>query len=350
MAAYFRRYDDIENSYRMELVERIRELGYEGDWVVEEKIHGANFSFWITSTELKVAKRSTFLNADDLQKFFRCGKVVRKYEHACPRLFSTVENWAERCELGSVVLIVVYGELFGGWYPHPDVQRVSDVVSVQKEIAYSPDLEFCGFDVHVTFSDGKRMFLTVDDRNEVLEKAGFMASISLFRGSLDECLKYPNKFPTTIPRRLGFPEIEGNECEGVVIRPVDDVRLPNGQRVLMKNKNEKFAERTTRKKSGTFYDKRVVLSPNLKNILEDLLAYHVKARFISVISKHGIIDANDDVNRIMGLYIQDLMADFAKDHGETLKQLTKKERKQLSKVLFESISADVKSWIAETGQ
>ncbi len=347
---FFRRYDDIENTYREELIEKIRQLEYQGEWVVEEKIHGANFSFWIDQEEIKVAKRSSFLNEEELRKFYRCNKVVQAHQDHCQRLFQVVTDWAERGELGKVLLVVVYGELFGGWYPHPEVPKVPDVVPLQKEIFYSPDLGFCAFDVLIRKEDGNKVFLDVDSRNTVLQQAGFLESRSLFRGTLDECLQHPNAFPTTIPRRLGLPEIEGNVCEGVVIRPVEPLYFPRGGRVILKNKNEKFSERTKKKRKRGSQEGKMAWTSEQQELLQKLLEYHVRARFMSVMSKYGMIDENANIHRLLGEYVQDLMKDFAKDQGTVLKDLNKNARKQLSRALFKAVLTDFMKWIEEIKQ
>lgn len=43
----FHKYHSIENTYRIKFVEQIK-LNPEQDWIVTEKVHGANFSFLIT--------------------------------------------------------------------------------------------------------------------------------------------------------------------------------------------------------------------------------------------------------------------------------------------------------------
>ena len=70
----------------------------------------------------------------------------------------------------------------------------------------------------------------------------FIYAKTLFKGSLSDCLAYPNAFKTTIPGEYNLPELDGNTCEGVVIRPAQPHFLRNGSRVIIKNKNEKWAE------------------------------------------------------------------------------------------------------------
>ena len=84
--------------------------------------------------------------------------------------------------------------------------------------------------------------------NELFEAESFFYAKTLFRGTLAECLKHPNGFQSKIAEWLGLPAIEDNICEGIVIRPVTPMYLRNGSRVLIKSKNERFAERKSVKK------------------------------------------------------------------------------------------------------
>ncbi len=344
----FKRYDDIENSYRTELIEQIKELKYLGEWVAEEKIHGANFSFWITESDLKVAKRSGFLDEKELHSFYRCGKVVEKYRGSCHQLFQIVNVWVQNQGHGPLKQVVIYGELFGGWYPHPEVPRVKDVVAIQKEIAYNPDLDYLVFDLYVKIQENQGFFVDVWTRNQLLGRAGFFVPVPLMKGTLEECLAHPNMFPTTIPKRLGFPEIEDNICEGIVIRPVVDLRFSNHRRVMLKTKNEKFAERRPgRKVDLKKVDLLSSFSAQLRELLEYLLQYHVKTRFTSIKSKLGPFDETTSVNKLVGLYIRDLLLDFERDRGDVLKSLTKRERKRLLRALTEQVKEDVTTWLAK---
>ncbi|MBW2739846.1 MAG: hypothetical protein JRE64_13595, partial [Deltaproteobacteria bacterium] len=58
----FRKYFDIENSYRKKFLDILAvEKLDKGEFVVQEKAHGANLSFWYDGKDLKSAKRSSFI-------------------------------------------------------------------------------------------------------------------------------------------------------------------------------------------------------------------------------------------------------------------------------------------------
>lgn len=42
-----------------------------------------------------------------------------------------------------------------GYYPHPSIPPQPNTISIQKEVAYSPDLKFCSFDIAVNNGNDK---------------------------------------------------------------------------------------------------------------------------------------------------------------------------------------------------
>lgn len=225
----FMKYSSIENSYRKRFLDKIVEEGHAGlEYVVQEKVHGANFSFWMNEVKTECAKRSGFVKEGE--GFFNFEDVKKKYYKQMRDLFESFQR-------EGASLVTVYGELFGGEYPHPDVPK-NHQKCIQKEVYYSPEQDFIAFDLKL---DG--VLMSVDFANKVFEKFGIPYCKTLFRGSLEDCLKYNNKYITTIPEQLGLPPIEDNICEGNVIRPVEPIRMWSGERLILKNKNEVFSEK-----------------------------------------------------------------------------------------------------------
>jgi len=65
----------------------------------------------------------------------------------------------------------------------------------------------------------------------------------LLEGTLEECLKFNITINSSIPKHFGLPELEKNQCEGVVIKSVEYKYKPTGnKRYILKYKNQKFAE------------------------------------------------------------------------------------------------------------
>ena len=106
---------------------------------------------------------------------------------------------------------------------------------VQKGIWYAPGHDFYAFDIYVFTKDGG-FFLPVMEANALFADAGLLYAWNRFIGLLDDCLAYPHVFPTAIPGELGLPAIDGNLCEGIVIKPLIPIYLPDDARVAVKVK------------------------------------------------------------------------------------------------------------------
>ena len=99
--------------------------------------------------------------------------------------------------------------------------------------------DFYAFDIYV-FTKDDGFFLPVMESNALFSDAGLLYAWNRFVGRLDDCLDYPPSFPTAIPGELGLPPLEDNLCEGIVIKPLAPISLPDGSRVVIKKKNPAF--------------------------------------------------------------------------------------------------------------
>src|SRR5262245_49427546 len=93
-------------------------------WVVLEKIHGANLAPVSNGDEVRAAKRKALLERGE--EFFGWEGIVTRYADAVRALAKTL-----RAADAETAEVIVYGELFGGGYPHPDVPPVAGVEPVQ---------------------------------------------------------------------------------------------------------------------------------------------------------------------------------------------------------------------------
>jgi len=322
----FKKYSSIENSYRTKFINKIKESGYDSQtYIVQEKVHGANLSFWIDENSIKVAKRSGFIEEEE--KFFNYKKVLSKYEKGLRDLHSNICGIFHRPIEDTTV--VVYGELYGGHYPHKDVEASGDS-SVQKGVFYNPEQDFIGFDIVV---DGR--LLSVQDVNGFLYNNGIPFCETLYSGTLDECLEHSNTFNTMIPVRLGLPELEDNTCEGTIIKPITPLFVYDGTRVIIKNKNEKFTEKEHKPKAP-----KPELPDNIKSLIDEGASYIIENRLRNVLSKIGVV-TDKDFGKLMGLMNKDVIEDFRKDKSEELDALDKKD----SKLIYKQLNSKVASLI-----
>lgn len=165
---------------------------------------------------------------------------------------------------------------------------------------------------------------------------GFVYAKTLYKGTLKDCLNFSNSFKTTIPKDFGLPELDGNICEGVVIRPTQSAYLRNGSRILIKNKNEKWAE------NNNYLDKAVLskllnegeeLSEEASFLCEEIYKFITRNRLENLIGKIGEINPEKDFGKVLGLYNKDALTDFLKNYQTKYDALEKSESKMVNKFL-----------------
>ena len=75
----FKKYSSIENHFNREFMEHVVEqMPQNLQYVVQEKVHGANTSFLCDGNEVKFAKRTSML-ADD-EKFYDYPELLEAYK------------------------------------------------------------------------------------------------------------------------------------------------------------------------------------------------------------------------------------------------------------------------------
>jgi Rnl2 family RNA ligase len=323
----FKKYPSIENSYRQQFLDYIAMQGLTGgDWVVQEKIHGSNLSVWWDGKQIRYASRNHFIK--DTENFYNClGTIRAKYDKQFKKLF----KYLKKKHPGSVYTL--FGELFGGSYPHPEVERTNNAVTIQKGIYYCPHNDFCGFDIRIDDN-----YLNADEVEYVFNGHTIPTTHILFQNTLEECLKHKNDFITKIPNQFELPPIENNICEGMVIKPVDTRFLASGCRVILKNKNDKWSENAAKEKKKTA---SIKLPEEVKEIVDNLLIYITENRLRNVLSKIGAV-TKKDFGKILGEFNRDIIEDFKKDHGDIISELGKEYKKRVGKHLNHKAASLIK--------
>jgi len=318
----FKKYPSLENTYREKFISDIKEQGKAaGVWHVAEKCHGSNFSFISDGAQLEVARRTDILKDGD--KFYSYNNMVDRYSDKIMSLVNDViASYADIKE------VTVFGELFGGHYPHKDVAK-SNESSIQKGVFYHPEEHFYGFDILIRNSDDNERFLDVEEMSTFFDKHNLIYAKTLFSGTLQECLDYPNTFQTTIPAMFGLPEIDDNVCEGVVIKPVTGKRVYN-QRIVLKNKNEKWKEKASEPKVKKEKQVDYVMSEEENSVYEKVLLFVTTQRIDAVLSKM-LTPTQKDFGKIIGLYAKDVFDDFLEEYNDDYMKLNSVSRSAINK-------------------
>jgi Rnl2 family RNA ligase len=179
-----------------------------GEWVATEKVHGAQLVVATDGTEVAIGKRRGWLAPGDA---FFGWQVVR----------SLLERGARalHARLPGPATLWLYGELFGGGYPHPAVAAVPGLVPVQTGIWYGPALYFAAFDAIIAPTGSEEYFLGWDELSRLSAESGLETVPLLARGSRAALDSTPVRFETRIPARHGLPPIANNYAEGYILKP-----------------------------------------------------------------------------------------------------------------------------------
>lgn len=327
----FSKYPSIDNVDRKKTIDFIQQLGYDQfAWIVSLKVHGANFQITTDSKDMKSGKRSGFIVPGD-GGFHNYQNVIALYQHNVFELYKFLKTI-----FPDFNQLTLDGELFGGMYNHPDVERDPHASRVQKGVDYCPHNDFYLFDIRL---DG--MFIHNMYSHIAQNDFGFIGNKPLFQGSLRECLKYPNEFSDPLHKVYGLPEVEHeNVCEGVVVEPEVPLFFPNGSRVILKNKNAKFSEKASHRKPRKLQIPHEWTEEGTIEAQEVFL-YITENRLRNVLS-HADFGINDKVfGKLMGMFAQDVFKSYLKDRSEKFNNLSKKEqdlfKKEMQKKCAECI-------------
>ena len=314
----FSKYGSIDNASRSKTVNYIVETGNsDGEWVLTLKIHGANYSLWCDGKTVSRGKRSSFI---DGQSFM--GDLNFDHDMRMKKLFNFIKQ-----NVPTLEVLTVYGEIYGGMYIHPDVERCKSATRVQKEVQYRPDNAFIVFDMKL---DG--VILDHDAVVSLCGDFGFRHVPVMATGKFVDLMKFPVKFLDPLYTHFGLPEIDDNYAEGWVLKPVEPKFFPTGERIILKGKNAEFCE----KNGGKGKPPKPVyeLSDEGNRLKDELMSFLTENRLRNVLS-HGDIEdiTTKSFGKLLGLFSKDAFDDFIKDNDVEFEDLPKKERVMIKKVM-----------------
>ena len=291
MLKEFTKFPSLENTYRQKEIDKIAMMEIKDQWVVTEKVHGANFSFWVYKNvetkeiDIKCAKRSGWI--EEGEKFFNYKSVLEKYRPMLEKLRGDVlDNF------------VIYGDLFGG--------------NIQSGMCYSLEQDFVAFDMRWINEDGS-LGWALDKLTMLTLKDDYKIPVTPLIGVYDtfeEALAVEESFTSKLIRQDFDGEEVHKETEGVVIEPNNAVYETNGSRVYLKKKTKRFLEKGG--KPNIKHKVPMLLQESVQLKLDEALLFLNKNRFDSVVSKIGEVSIKD-IGKVMGLLTQDIVVDMEKD-------------------------------------
>ena len=195
-------YLHIDNLYKQQIILMFKEC------YALEKIHG-------TSAHVKWVAKSQEV------KFFSGGETHQRFVD----LFNISELKQKFSEIFVTSDVTIYGEAYGG-----KQQGMSST--------YGKDLKFIGFDVKVG-----DLWLDVPNAEDVCNKMN-IEFVDYVKVSTDiDALNHERDKDSTQAIRNGCGV--GKLREGVVLRPLIEMTLNNGSRIITKHKRDEFKETKT---------------------------------------------------------------------------------------------------------
>lgn len=294
----FRKFNKLINTYNDEYIVKAKEDGLtDGQWVVTEKIDGANFSFLCDGEKVRVASRNQFVT----DSFFNCQEVVEKYSDG-------ILNF---CKSNGITSLIIYGELFGD--------------GIQNRVKYGKK-DFIAFDVVL---DGDP--LSKASARSIAQMVDVPFAPILMIGDFDKCIEFNNTFKS----HLTLEGYDGdNYSEGIVIEPVEPKFFNTGSRVYFKSKSERFSEKSKTRKLRA---NASAMSEESKNVFEEVLQYNNDNRVLSAISKIGEV-TQKDFGKLLGMVILDIIEDYHNDTGSSLKDAVGDEWKSFITALNKEVA------------
>lgn len=330
----FRKYPSIEGVHIEEFLNKVREKYGSEQYCVTEKIHGTNtqIDYNLITGEFTYGKRTDVIGEDE--QCYNAQEILGNLKGAIKDLAEQLRYYRG----DNLEVVRVYGELFGGTYPHPNVEKDKKSIRVQKGVYYCPSNRWRAFDISYSFKgDNKNYFLSGEQFFSYANNAGIPAVplLGIFN-SLEAALKYPNNKRSVIFQYYGLPEIEDNIMEGVVIRPWYDDLWLGQHRVILKSKNDKFKERSK--------DKRVNIQEEVpevvKQAIEEISEFITENRVNNVISHLGQVTVND-IGKVIDLTAYDVLNEYKKIY-KTFNLMEKKEEKMVTKFMRGQVAKLVK--------
>ncbi|QIW91628.1 RNA ligase [Acinetobacter phage vB_AbaM_D22] len=331
------------------------------EFMVTEKLHGANMGIYSNGTDFRIASREGFVR--DGIKFYNGRAVADKYKEAILQHAKDATVELKASGIDGEVVSIYFGELFGG--------------SIHKGTPYSQEQDFVLFDFFIVVDDtgNNREILHQNGCKhfEILEEEGLLVCRAydkptaikniasaigcrpieiLFIGSFEGAILVKNDFESkyVCPQKVKESGVEahGQEAvdylcitEGVIIEPVYPVNY-FGDTFKYKSKNMKFEEKhnTGYKEKTSAVEKALNnLTDEERDTLTDMDQYITNPRYDAVVSKIGEVTIKD-FSKVLKGFVDDVLIDIKSDYAED-----EKDFPTLSKDAMMLFTNEVKAFI-----
>lgn len=289
----FKKFPSIENHYQQKNIDywlRLYPELKDEDYVIMEKLDGANFAIILTNKTINFQRRNDLLKEDE--NFFNYQETVKRYKSDIKKIQSF---------LGEQETLHLYCELIGNKVLNR-VKYTNDDLNYLRIIGMSLNDKMISPIDMISLLQLMKLEFNLDDMHNQL----FTAPIfGLYKG-LEKTLDFD------VNRNSPLLNIENNLMEGVIIQPASKVYADkDGSVFLIKKKNEKFFEK----------EKKIHTQTALINDLEQ---YVNESRIQSCFSKIGVIQLPNQMAFYIKYIQEDIKQDALKDGIENIDLKLKK--------------------------
>jgi Rnl2 family RNA ligase len=317
MAKFFKKYPSIVNHYRADDIHYWLTINpglAQATYAIQEKIHGANISFYVSpdDTPIMACSRNRVLPPEE--NFFGLPAIRELYVAE----FMKLKEYAKKYNH----VVRVYGEFFGG--------------GIQQGVDYGKDKRILFFDAKI---DGT--WLTVEEFDAFFNYDLEMPYVTVPTLAIVRTLAEALQFPSEAKSLLWQEADDDNLMEGVVIKPYKLVQVSKeGSVFRVKKVNDKFKQRVHQKKPPADIDQRLL------DLQEEFSTYLNDMRLQGIFSKFGMIWKPSQIGEYIKYMMDDAMEDFFKDNP-SVKELPKKTKKTVFRIAGKIISPMLKKAIEE---
>lgn len=293
----FKRYSSLTNHYMSKDIDFFKQIHSnkldQTNWIVQEKIHGANVSFLFTPNETV--------------KIFSRNQQVDETFYSATDVFNDTINSMEAIQVWSNIILSsvrVFGELHGS--------------NIQKGVDYGKNKVILFYDMQV--DDIQKSQLYFETFFDNMDLGGLMVPNFGIFPTLESALEFD------ILRDTELSDKKDNLIEGVTIKPYETVLSDkNGSLFYIKHKNEKFKESQRPKKVRI----EIQYSDVVNQWRKIFLSYFHEERCESTFSKEGRIESLRELNKFIPLIHADALETFLKEEDYPEKSFTKLEQKYI---------------------
>lgn len=203
-----------------------------------EDVYGQPIVFLMNDENLYISiDGETLLPKEKNDPLF--GKIIEDYKEHLEITYKVCKDFLDNAEMieydKDKFSVNIYGKIYGGIYNHPEVPKIPDTTPITMSsndyTEYCPMNDFMVYDIQMMGA-----FLNYEVMKAICDESGLDTGSIIHFGGIESFVNKLEGGQTTIPKRFGLPEIEGNDMHGMIIRPAQTIQVSEEGDVLVLKK------------------------------------------------------------------------------------------------------------------